>query len=161
VQHSSHIVRTSEKGSCIGSAQSTCHHPQEQVVVAASCISSFPHQLPAPRTLGTELLSQLSCIGLIILREQVTRVCDVVLSHPIEAGNAPIDSALSLGRLTLLHAAQLPVQPAWGPRPHYNLHMQRTDGVPHTMTYETRKRACGDQDSFHARRALERRAGSM
>jgi hypothetical protein len=37
--------------------------------------------------------------------------------------------------------------------------MQRTDSVPHATTYDTQKRACGDQDGFRARRALEAGVG--
>jgi hypothetical protein len=90
-----------------------------------------------------------------MLREGSTGVCDVVLSQPIEAGNAPIEAAFHWVATTYYTTAQLPVQPALGPQRHITCMYTRTDGFPHARAYETRQRACGDQDSLDARSALE------
>jgi hypothetical protein len=114
-----------------------------------TCIPVFP----LLRTASTERFRNCCAYILVMLREGSAGVCDVVLSQPIEADNAPIEAAFHWVATTCYTTAQLPVQPALGPQRHITC--MRTDGLPHARTYETRKRACGDQDSLDARRALE------
>jgi hypothetical protein len=100
---------------------------QESVLQATIPASRTPGQRPV----GSEQLvpddfAAVVHALLVILSRGTTGVCDVVLSQPIGAGNASIESALPLGRLVaawiLLHAAQLLVQPALRPQTPRSLH---------------------------------------